>query len=112
MSKPLFAITIVSIEGKSPALVKEGGLECWDEDYFIQLYDLIREHMRKVPPYLEIDNSEIKAILNAPDHLENLRPDHNDKGSEPDENAIFITLENNEVLAATQIYFEDSSDIA
>lgn len=69
-----------------------------DAKYNRQLYDLINEYNRLIPPYLKMTDREISAILEYPSHYLDLRFP-NDGG----ETKTYLMIRNGEISCAAQV---------
>ncbi len=73
----------------------------YDTYYKQQLYNLINDHNRLIPPYVEMTDSEITAILEYPSHYLDLRFDN--EGAETN---IYLLIRDGEVSCAAQVATE------
>lgn len=73
-----------------------------DAKYKRQLYNLINGYNRLIPPYVEMTDKEISAILEYPSHYLDLRFP-NDGG----ETKTYLMIRNGEISCAAQVAYPE-----
>ncbi len=74
----------------------------YDVKYKRQLYDLINQHNKFVPPYVEMSDTEITAILQQPCHYNDLR-----YPSDGGTTKIYLMVRDDVITCAAQIAFPE-----